>query len=147
MELPAIAELARLLMDRHGLDGWSLRFDRARRRAGLTRFDDRTISLSGVLLPLYSEQQVRDVVLHEIAHALVGPRHNHDATWRAQARQIGAPPRATLVDAPQAPATWIGRCPNGHEVPRYRRPSGQRSCGKCSKSYDPRFTLTWHRVG
>ena len=34
MDMPAVAALARELMDAHGLNEWGLRFDRARRRAG-----------------------------------------------------------------------------------------------------------------
>ena len=97
MDMPAVAALARELMDAHGLNEWGLRFDRARRRAGMTSFSDSTISLSRVLMPLFDEDDVRGTILHEIAHAIVGPDHGHDSVWKATARSIGAPDRARLT--------------------------------------------------
>ena len=35
------------------------------------------------------DAEIEDTLLHEIAHALVGRRHHHDAVWRAKAREIG----------------------------------------------------------
>ncbi|AWE41489.1 SprT-like domain-containing protein [Actinobaculum sp. 313] len=107
--------MARHLMDMHGLQGWDLRFDRARRRAGQTNFTDRFISLSAPLLALYDEDLARQVILHEIAHARVGYGHGHDRVWKAEAEQLGASPTATLHEAPKfprrgsAPAPWA-RC-------------------------------------
>ena len=79
-------DLARSLMDASGLFDWRFRFDHARRRAGACTHATRTISLSGPLTDLYDADTVRAVVLHEIAHALVGPAHGHDAAWRRAAR-------------------------------------------------------------
>ena len=86
--------MARELMDHHGLREWSLRFDRARRRAGACVHTRREIRLSGPLVDLYDAETVRGVILHEIAHALVGASHHHDAIWQAKARQLGAPDSA-----------------------------------------------------
>ena len=83
VDLDDAARMARALMAEHGLRGWSLVFDRAKRRAGICRYDQRVIGLSAPLTALHGEADVRDTVLHEIAHALVGARHGHDATWRA----------------------------------------------------------------
>ena len=41
------------------------------------------------VLPQSAEADVRDTILHEIAHALAGPKHNHDKVWREKARAIG----------------------------------------------------------
>ena len=88
--------MARELMEHHGLRNWSLRFDRARRRAGACVHTRREIRLSGPLVDLYDAETVRGVILHEIAHALVGASHHHDAIWQAKARQLGAPDSARL---------------------------------------------------
>ncbi|MCK9792800.1 SprT-like domain-containing protein [Isoptericola sp. 4D.3] len=144
MEQVAAARLARRLMAEHGLSGWTFRFDRARRRAGLCRYDRREISLSGPLTALYDEADVREVVLHEIAHALAGARHGHDAVWRATARRIGATGRRLVREgSPEVEGDWVGRCPAGHRVTRFRRPQRPQACARCSPVFDRRFLLAW----
>ncbi|MFE7406988.1 SprT-like domain-containing protein [Isoptericola sp. NPDC057559] len=131
-------------MTEHGLSGWSFRFDRARRRAGQCRHDVREISVSGPLTALYDEADVREVVLHEIAHALVGARHGHDAAWRATARRIGSSGRRLVRDgSPEVEGDWVGRCPAGHRVTRFRRPQRPQACGLCSPVFDRRYVLSW----
>ncbi len=148
MDLHAAQRLARELMAEHGLDGWAFRFDRARRRAGLCRHDRREISLSAPLTALYSEDEVRETVLHEIAHALVGVRHGHDAVWRATAVSIGGSGRRLVrEDSPQVEGDWVGTCPAGHRVTRFRRPDRPQSCARCSGMFDARFLLAWTHRG
>ncbi|MCA5892289.1 SprT-like domain-containing protein [Isoptericola sp. NEAU-Y5] len=148
MDQDAAARLARGLIAEHGLEGWTFRFDRARRRAGLCRHDRREISLSGPLTALYDEADVREVVLHEVAHALVGARHGHDARWRATARRIGASGRRLVSeDSPQIDGPWVGTCPSGHRVTRHRRPQPWQACGRCSRTFDRRYLLAWSYRG
>lgn len=105
-ECVAIAEA---LMQQHGLDGWSFQFDSAQKRAGACAFNTKVISLSRLYCVKASDAQVRDTVLHEIAHALAGPGHNHDATWKRIARSIGcSADRCHTVDF--APAKYIASC-------------------------------------
>lgn len=144
MEREDAARLARGLMTEHGLSGWTFRFDGARRRAGLCRYDRREISLSGPLTALYDEADVREVVLHEIAHALAGARHGHDAVWRATARSIGSTGRRVVrEDSPEVEGDWVGVCPAGHRVTRFRRPQRPQACARCSPVFDRRFLLSW----
>lgn len=144
MEREDAARLARGLMAEHGLSGWTFRFDRARRRAGLCRYDRREISLSGPLTELYDEADVREVVLHEIAHALAGARHGHDAVWRATARSLGSTGRRVVrEDSPEVEGDWVGTCPAGHRVTRFRRPQRPQACARCSPVFDRRFLLSW----
>jgi predicted SprT family Zn-dependent metalloprotease len=75
-------DLAAVLMDEHGLAGWSVTLDHARRRAGQCDYTNKRISLSRHYVRHAEDSHIRDTILHEIAHALVGPKHGHDAVWR-----------------------------------------------------------------
>src|SRR5699024_6211387 len=143
MDTTRALALARQLLDEHGLDDWSVTLDRARRRAGVCRYQRRQISLSGPLTRIHDEEQVRDTILHEIAHALTGPRAGHGPRWRAAARELGARPlRCLPEDAATIPGAWIGTCPAGHRVDRHRRPTRVLSCRRCSTRFDPGALLT-----
>ena len=144
MEVTRALATGRRLLREHGLDDWTIVADRAKTRAGVCRFGRRQIGISAPLTVLHSEEEVLDTILHEIAHALVGPQHGHDAVWRAKAREIGCSgERCVSSDAPRVPGDWVGRCPSGHEKTRHRAPTRLMSCGQCSRRFDPRHLFTW----
>lgn len=147
MNVEEALEMVRGLMDGHGLSDWSLRLDRAKRRAGSANTTQRVISLSRPHLELYSPEQVRELALHEIAHALAGPGHGHDSHWRKICLAIGGSGH-TRVDPswPEPEALWEGQCPNGHGHSRHRRPAGRTSCGICTRTFSPNFLITWRNV-
>ena len=148
MNLPEARELASGLMARHGLTGWRLTFDHAKTRAGVCRFADKEIGLSRALVRLYSPDQVTETVLHEIAHALAGPRHGHDRVWRATALRIGCSgTRCIADDAPKIDGAWVGVCPAGHRTTAHRRPIRVRSCSDCSRVFDPAALFAWTHHG
>jgi predicted SprT family Zn-dependent metalloprotease len=116
----------RTLLDGHGLADWRLALSSAARRLGSCAYHTRTIRLSRHLLLLNHWPEVRDTLLHEAAHALVGQSHGHDRVWRAKAVELGATPRAS---APMARVRmpepgWEAWCPHcARSVGRYyRRP-------------------------
>ena len=126
-------DMATMLMAEHGLEGWHVRLDHARRRAGQCDYTNRRISLSRHYVRHAEEAHIRDTILHEIAHALVGPFHGHDAVWRRKAREIGCSAMRCHTLTFSA-ARWRMRCPNGcFEVERHRRKSGL-VCAKCRTS-------------
>jgi predicted SprT family Zn-dependent metalloprotease len=140
--------LARRLLDEHGLRDWGVTLDSARTRAGLCRFDRKLVSLSRHLTRLHTLDEVADTVLHEVAHALVGPAHGHDAVWRAQARRIGATgERCVPPDRPRVPGEWRGRCAAGHETTAHRRPLRVKSCARCSSGFSLDAVFTWTHRG
>lgn len=144
MELAQVRGLGESLLAEHGLTGWTFGFDNARRRAGLCGYGARRITVSRTLMALYSHEQVRETILHEVAHALAGAEHGHDAAWRAVAERIGSTgARLVAEDAPRAPAPWVGRCPAGHTVGRYRRPTAPLSCRRCAPRFSREHLLTW----
>lgn len=128
--------------------GWSFGFDNARTRAGQCDFGRARITLSRHLAVRADGDTVEQVLLHEIAHALTGPRAAHNATWRATARRLGYR-GSRLHDGPIAAdlAPWVGRCPAGHEHVRYRRPNRPTSCARCARSYDPANAIRWEHRG
>jgi hypothetical protein len=97
-----------------------------------------------VLTALHDEREVRDTILHEIAHALVGPSHGHDAVWRRQALAIGSSgQRCVSSDAPAVAGPWVGTCPSGHTATRHRQPVRVQSCGRCSRGFDAAALIDW----
>ena len=68
---------------------WKLRWDRAPHRAGCTNFEKGQIILSVSAVEQYDDLQVEQLMLHEIAHVLAGPKTNHGKAWRDEAKALG----------------------------------------------------------
>lgn len=144
MQTSVALRLGRSLMNEHGLHDWTLTLDRAKTRAGAMFPRQRRISLSGPLTRVHDEEQVRDTILHEIAHALVGHQHGHDQVWKAKARELGASDqRCFSSEEARELAPFIGLCPAGHEVRRHKRPTRLVSCSRCSSRFDPDNIFDW----
>lgn len=111
-----------MLMTAHGVGRLDFAFDNAKRRLGATHVyraknaDGKVvhiptkITLSKHYVLLLPEDEVRDVMLHEIAHALT-PNHGHDHVWRAAARKIGAKGTRCATPSAAPPAPIAGMCP------------------------------------
>lgn len=134
------------LMDTHGLldSGWSFKFDNAKTRFGLCVHTTKTISISRPLTELNSEAEVADTILHEIAHALVGPDVGHGAEWVRIARSIGCngereSPDGTVTPTPPYRAT-CGTC--GTHWDRHRRSRYSMACPRCCREHNGgRYTV------
>ena len=95
IKLHKVKEFALQKMEEWGLieEGWSFVWDtRAVRRYGQCRYRKREIGVTKVLANLNTIEETKDVVLHEIAHALTGPGHGHDFVWKRMCRKVGARP-------------------------------------------------------
>ena len=141
MNLYAARDLARTLMRQHGLerDGWTFRFDHARRRFGSCQPGRKLLTLSRPLTLLNNEDQVRDTILHEIAHALT-PGDGHGRRWRAKCVEIGANPKRTygddeVVSPPRRPAWFEMGCERCNWwVDRRRRTRRKLVCKACRRA-------------
>ncbi len=128
-----IEALARQLMRQHGLAEWDFGFNRRKRALGLCRYVQQRIELSVYFVISHGEVEIRDVILHEIAHALAGHAAAHGPRWRAICRQIGAKPER-CSDAVMPPGRWQAACPScQRKFNRCRRPLRNRRymCPKC----------------
>lgn len=124
--------LALNLMSEHGLvnDGWNFRFSRGRNEFGAcrTKWNQVTghiykeITLSRKLSTDNNEIEVKDTILHEIAHALVGCRDRHGLAWKHEATRIGAKPIAKFsTNEVTMSYKWTGTCADcGRQWKRHR---------------------------
>jgi len=99
-----------------------------------------------------NDEDFTQVALHEVAHALT-PGHGHDSTFRRAANKIGAISRRditlTYLDPPQylkPTKNFVYECPSCKKEYRFGRMlKKQRSCGQCSKSWNPNFVIVFKK--
>ena len=148
MELRQANKLAIELMEQHGLldKGWHFAFDRANRRFGSCQYHRKRITLSKPLTELNSEQEIRNTILHEIAHALC-PREGHNQIWKMKAIEIGCDGERCYSsnEVETMKGNYVATCCNCDKTfNRFRKPKYDQSCGKCSGGrYNPTYKLNW----
>jgi len=162
MNLNDAQSMAISLIKEHGLSdgsnmeghGWIFEFDNAKRRFGScknpTGKHGRKITLSRHLTELNSEDDVRDTILHEIAHALHWEEtreFSHNRKWQKIAVSIGCNGLRCYGSEIVAPEKiWIGTCPScDRKIERYRIRKTL-ACGSCCNGkYDEEYKFIWNR--
>lgn len=137
MNLKKAQELALDLMREHELKNWLFQFDRAKVRFGYCNYRDKIISLSKHLTELNSKALVKDTILHEIAHALVGKKHNHGKVWKEKAIAIGCSATRCYSDTDVVTplkkyTASCNSCKRKFQAARKRKVA----CGVCCKKYN-----------
>jgi predicted SprT family Zn-dependent metalloprotease len=139
--------MALATMARHiDLNVWGFRFDNGKRRAGQCNYTLREISISKHLVAHNTLDEVQQVVLHEIAHAMVGKDAGHGPVFKRQAAALGYRGNnftGREIAANQAP--WVGHCKAGHVHYRYRKPTRPLSCGLCDRTFSRATQIVWQR--
>lgn len=92
MDITEARKLAIALMEEHEVSHWDFRWDRAERRMGAAHFSKLEISMSSKYASVATAEQVRETMLHEIAHVHAGARAGHGPVWKAAARRLGIAP-------------------------------------------------------
>jgi len=121
----AIHKEAQTLLKKHGLadEGWTFKISTTKRRMGACDYNSKQIEVSAYFLNS-PQEELTDVLLHEIAHALVGPKNGHNYVWKAKCREIGANPSRTYETVKvvnTAQYNYVLRCPRcKREWKRYR---------------------------
>ena len=125
--------LARSEMDKNGLLDWKLDLDHAKVRAGACFFREKKISFSRDFIKNSNKSEIYDTILHEIAHALVGPKHGHDIVWKNMAKKLGCSAKRchTLEFSDYK---WIRYCENNCWEQKTHRRKSNLICRKCGAS-------------
>lgn len=131
--------------------GWSFVFDNAKRRFGCCKPRYKTISVSWEIAKrnLDQPEEIKDTVLHELAHALDFEDRgtsDHSAKWKAWARKVGAKPTrcysSAQIKGPEK--KYFYYCPScGTAIGRLRRVNRSTlcSCNKCSKGFNTNYLV------
>jgi predicted SprT family Zn-dependent metalloprotease len=153
VKLAEARAVALALMEEHGLTaaGWVFEWDRAKRRAGVCKYPTASrggrIGLSVYFVAGNGWDEIRDTLLHEVSHALVGKEAGHGPAWQAVCRRIGARPLRCYdpgtVSMPKGRFRAV--CPScGTEHHRHRRPRPVKyHCRRCRCVLG---ALTWATV-
>lgn len=144
--LAQVEAVAQRLLSEHAATGglahgWTFGFDLAPRRAGVCRYDAKRIDLSVSFCLRAPLAEVEDTLLHEIAHAIVGPKHGHDATWRTTAQAIGCS-GARSHTVTHSVANWVGECGCGQQWLRERLRRDMAQGARCPAC---RAHIRWRR--
>jgi len=132
------------LFQTHGLINYSFGFDRAIRRAGQCDYTQKRITLSKHFVATADLDQVHQVLLHEVAHALVGRSVGHGKQWKQQASLLGY--RHEKLDGAviaESSAKYLGECAAGHLHYRMRKPTTVLSCKLCAPKFSRSNLIGW----
>lgn len=145
-ELIRVRRWADALIVLHLDSSWTFGFDSAKTRAGLCNYTAKKITVSRYLASRYDDDEIHQVLLHEVAHAIAGTRAGHGPHWRSTAADLGYEGKR-LHDGAIANelAPWVGTCPGGHIHYRYRRPTRPLACGTCSRRFDAANAIDWRQ--
>jgi len=96
MQRQAAHDFTRQKLAEYKLTGWHVRMslDDKVSFLGLCIHKDKVIMLNAHHVDIHPDWEVKDTILHEVAHAIVGPLHGHDKVWEAKAIELGAKPEA-----------------------------------------------------
>lgn len=148
MNLLAAQMLANEKLAEHGLilQGWKFEFDHAVRRYGSCSHKKKCITLSEPLTLLNDYADINDTVLHEIAHALVGSGHGHDAVWKDKCVELGCRP-IRCGDGEVTPAKYQATCVCGKTYSRINRVKrGRKLYCLCQNKKSPKKYLVYTKV-
>lgn len=130
MTLQEADTLARTLVAQHLDSSWKFEWNNRKRALGLCCYTTKTVYLSRYWVKALANKpdQIKDTILHEIAHAIAVERHgkagwNHGKLWKAVCVEIGADPTRCYEDATQEEMNAI---PHRYEA--------SCSCGKTFKA-------------
>lgn len=126
-----------------GIVGWTLDLDSSKSHLGLTSYGEKKVYISVHFLKgaTCGEKEIRNTVLHELAHVLVGPvKRPHGKEWKRMALKIGCDGKTcSHMDRPDA--KYLMYCTNGcQKISMYRKSKNAEkyNCGKCGQ-----HTLVW----
>ena len=143
MELRKASALIHLLMHEHGLSReWTFCWQNKKQSLGTCSYNRREIRLSKWYVELNDEDDVKDTILHELAHALSYERYGskgigHGILWKKVCIEIGAVPKSRSksdLKRPEDHHKYVDTC-CGMTFRKHRlRKNSRYSCPKCHVS-------------
>lgn len=95
--------------------GWVYKFNYLKRKLGLCYHNRKVLEFSLPFVEVNTLDLMKNTIIHEVSHALVGPYHKHNHVWKSQCRDLGLMnPTAVCVDprlnSPVGPYQFTCNC-------------------------------------
>lgn len=121
--------------EKYSLSEWRFGKNRRKTSLALTNYTKKTVTISQYFLESCTQKQMKNTVLHEIAHILAGHASAHGPRWKKIAREIGCDAEV-CGQMNQPPGKYTLYCPQGcFKRQYYRRPQlTGKVCKECRKS-------------
>lgn len=133
------------LMREHGLLDWRLKITDGHTSHGACYPAKKVIALSAVMAEHATDAAVRNVILHEIAHARAPKGAHHGPVWRAIARAIGCD--AARTSSVVTPRKYVGECPACGRLYYKNARRRNAACTACNGGkWNASRVLVWKRV-
>ena len=151
MDISDARKLARDLMNEHGLESWSFKFNKRKKANGTCHYMRRLIELSDPLTRIRTESGVRQTIMHEIAHGLDYVRHGyssgHGHNWKIICYELGIPAHRCSRDkhVGTIKSKWTLTCSNVNcdvSAPYHRKPKYDTRTYGCKRCGSTGFYLT-----
>lgn len=157
MNLRLAERMAKGLLKRHSLYEWSFTWSREKRTFGRAIYTYKRITLSKAMTELNTLKNVKETILHEIAHALVGSNNGHNDIWRTMAVKIGGTgarywddnTRTEKIGKVVAAYSGYTKCLDCHKKTKYcfRKPKIEfRRCSTCYRQNREKGMLEWVKL-
>lgn len=145
-----LVELAARVVEelrKHSLEDWIFRFDNSISRVGVCKHTRKLIALSNIHCLEHQAEDVWDTVLHEIAHALVGPKVGHGSQWVKMAKAIGCTAKVRADETVER-VRYIQTCLNCGWGRRLQRRVRNRKCVRCGRpvTYQTYTEEAWQQI-
>lgn len=118
MDKKQIAQYANEQLNKWGLAdaGWRFIFSNGKTVIGHCHFLKKEIAFSKHYVEI-EEVEVKDTILHEIAHALAGGKAGHGKEWKRACQIVGANPKRTKgFDEKIVKPSWVAAYKKGNRL-------------------------------
>lgn len=145
MRLLEAEKITKELMQQHGLidNGWKFEWLKHSLIAGQCNYTQKKIVLSLELTALNTESEVKDTIIHEIAHALT-PGDGHGKKWKEKCIELGCRPEQYFNDTQKVTSfsRYTAVCENCGF--KHKGSEKKLSCFcQASKKFKDRVVLNW----
>ena len=143
-------EHTKLLFKKHKLHDWSVGINNRKCALGVCNYRKKTITYSSWLMPLVKENEIKNTVIHEVAHSLT-PHHGHDDIWADLCFRLGGKINRIAADTEfsvnihsemNKQSKYTLTCPVcGRKHAFYRKLKKKYSCEDCSPVFNTNYIL------
>lgn len=118
-----VMTLTRTLLRKQGVNDFIIGFNTNRTRLGVCKHHKRTIEYSELIFKHLERDEIVQTIIHEVAHAAVGPGFGHGPIWQRKYAAMGGT-RGRTANLPQevrhAISKYVIHCAVTGDIIAYR---------------------------